>query len=263
MRVLVVDDEPLAVDWVVQGLRRLPDTEVVGSAADGDEALAKVSSLKPDLVFLDIQMPGRTGLDVAQALSARGGPDVVFVTAFSDFAADAFDLDAADYLLKPVRHDRLAEAMSRARRRREANRAHQRLAALEERLAEVERAQEPGEEYPSAFWVRQRNGRVRVPVADIRRIEADKDYALIHTSVKTHILRTTMREMERQLNPRQILRVHRGAFVRLSCVARVERGGRGLMRLHMEDGAVVDVGASYVARVIDSLGLSPTGLEPD
>ncbi|PZQ63338.1 MAG: DNA-binding response regulator [Phenylobacterium zucineum] len=263
MRVLVVDDEPLAVDWVVQGLSRLPDTEVVGIASDGDEALVKVARLKPDLVFLDIQMPGRTGIEVAQALSDAGATDVVFVTAFSDFAAEAFDLNAADYLLKPIRHDRLAEAMSRARRRREINRAHQRLVALETRLAEVERAQEPHEEFPVAFWVRQRNGRVRVPVADIRRIEADKDYALIHTSLKTHILRTTMRELERQLNPKQILRVHRGAFIRVSCVARVERAGRGVMRLHMEDGAVVDVGASYASRVVEALGLSPASFEPD
>ncbi len=263
MRVLVVDDEPLAVDWVVQGLRRLPDAEIVGSAGDGDEALAKVRALKPDVIFLDIQMPGKTGIEVANVLADAGGPDVVFVTAFSDFAADAFDLDAADYLLKPVRHDRIAEAMSRARRRRELHRAHQRLVALEARLAEVERSQEPGETYPPAFWIKQRNGRVRVPVADIRRIEADKDYALIHTSLKTYILRTTMRDLERQLNPRQILRVHRGAFVRLTCVARVERGGRGAMRLHMEDGAVVDVGASYAASVGEALGLSPASFEPE
>lgn len=263
MRVLVVDDEPLAVDWVVQGLRRLPDTEIVGVASDGDEALLKVARLKPDLVFLDIQMPGQTGIQVAQSLVNAGAPDVVFVTAFSDFAAEAFDLNAADYLLKPIRHDRLAEAMSRARRRREISRAHQRLVALETRLAEVERAQETSEDYPAAFWVRQRNGRVRVPVADIRRIEADKDYALIHTSLKTHILRTTMRELERQLNPKQILRVHRGAFVRVSCVGRVERAGRGVMRLHMEDGAVVDVGASYAARVVEALGLTPTSFEAD
>lgn len=263
MRVLVVDDEPLAADWVVQGLHRLPETEVVGVAGDGDDALAKVAGLKPDVVFLDIQMPGRSGLEVAQALVNAGAPDVVFVTAFADFAAEAFDLNAADYLLKPVRHDRLAEAMSRARRRREINRAHQRLVALETRLAEVERAQEGREDYPAAFWVRQRNGRVRVPVTDIRRIEADKDYALIHTSLKTHILRTTMRELERQLNPREILRVHRGAFIRLSCVSRVERAGRGVMRLHMEDGAVVDVGASYTTRVVEALGLTPASFEPD
>jgi two-component system LytT family response regulator len=261
MRVLVVDDEPLAIDWVVQGLRRLPDTEVVGIASDGDEALLKVARLKPDLVLLDIQMPGRSGLDVAQSLTNAGAPDVVFVTAFSDFATAAFDLDAADYLMKPIRHDRLAEAMSRARRRREVNKAHQRLMALETRLAEVERARDVSDDYPAAFWVRQRNGRVRVPVTDIRRIEADKDYALIYTSLKTHILRTTMRELERQLNPRQILRVHRGAFVRVACVARVERAGRGVMRLHMEDGAVVDVGASYAARAVEMLGLSPASFE--
>ncbi|WP_337185336.1 LytTR family DNA-binding domain-containing protein [Phenylobacterium sp.] len=260
MRVLVVDDEPLAVDWVIQGLKALADVEVVGSATDGDAALAQCAALAPDLVFLDIQMPGRTGLEVARVLGGEGGPDVVFVTAFQDFAAEAFELDAADYLLKPVRHDRLVEAMNRARRRRAVDRAHERLALLEARLAAVEGDGGPAAEpYPADFWISHRTGRVRVPVADIRRIEADRDYALIHTSARTHILRTTMRELERRLNPRQILRVHRGAFVRLSCVARVERAGRGLTRLHMADGAVVDVGASYLARVSAALGLEASG----
>jgi DNA-binding LytR/AlgR family response regulator len=254
VRVLVVDDEPLAVDWLLQGLNGLPDVEVVGSASDGDEALAKIAALTPDLVLMDIQMPGATGIEVAQRL-VGGGPEIVFVTAFSDFAAAAFDLEAADYLLKPVRHDRLVEALGRARRRRELNRTHQRLAALEARLSEVEGGREPAGGYPDAFWIAQRDGRVRVPVADIRRIEADKDYALIHTSTRTFIQRVTMRELEQRLNPRQILRVHRGAFVRLSCVGKVERGVRGSLRLHMEDGAEVDVGASYAARVIEALDL--------
>lgn len=255
MRVLVVDDEPLAVNWLLQGLKSLPDVDVVGSAGDGDEALAKIAALKPDLVLLDIQMPGATGIEVAGQV-AGGGPEIVFVTAFSDFAADAFELEAADYLLKPVRHDRLIEALGRAGRRREFGRTQQRLAALEARLLEMEGGRETSSNgYPDAFWIAQRDGRVRVPVSDIRRIEADKDYALIHTSTRTFIQRVTMRELEQRLNPRQILRVHRGAFVRLSCVAKVERGARGSLRLHMEDGAEVDVGASYAGRVIEALDL--------
>lgn len=261
MRVLVVDDEPLAVDWLIQGLKLAPDTDLVGAATDGEAAIGQIAALKPDLVFMDIQMPGATGIEVARAVARPGGPEIVFVTAFSDFAAEAFELEAADYLLKPVRHDRLLEALSRARRRRELSRTHQRLADLEARLGEVEGGGSGG--YADAFWLAQRDGRVRVPVADIRRIEADKDYALIHTSTRTHIQRVTMRELEQRLNPRQILRVHRGAFVRLSCVTRVERGPRGALRLHMEDGAEVDVGASYTARVVAALGLPPRGLDVD
>jgi len=174
---------------------------------------------------------------------------VIFVTAFSHWAAEAFELDAADYLLKPVRPDRLREAMNRARRR------------LAGPAADDGATTTPAAGYESEFWVRHKEGLVRVLVADIRRIEADKDYALIHTRLRTHILRTTMREMESRLDPSQIVRVHRSAFLRLSTVRRVERNRRGLMRLHTEDGAVVDVGASYAKRVAGALGLP--NVDPD
>ncbi|MBU1377957.1 MAG: LytTR family DNA-binding domain-containing protein [Alphaproteobacteria bacterium] len=245
MRVFIVDDEPLALEWLRSCLGRLNGIEIVGEAADGDAALERVAALDPDVVLLDIQMPGRSGVEVARALARRARPEVVFVTAFSHWAAEAFELDAADYLLKPVRADRLEEAMNRAQRR---------LVAPDTALATPST-------FEAGFWVRQREGLVRVLVADIRRIEADKDYALIHTHLRTHILRTTMRELEDRLNPKDIVRVHRSAFVRLSTVRRVERNRRGLMRLHTEDGAVVDVGASYAKRVAAALGL-PT-VDPD
>lgn len=247
MRVFTVDDEPLALDWLRSCLGRLGGVTVIGEARDGDAALEGIAALDPDVVLLDIQMPGRTGVEVARALMGRARPEVVFVTAFSHWAAEAFDLDAADYLLKPVRPDRLEEAMNRARRR------------LEGAGAPPVRA----DAFESGFWVRHKEGLVRVFVADIRRIEADKDYALIHTHLRTHILRTTMRELEDRLDPREIARVHRSAFVRLSTVRRVERSRRGMMRLHVEDGAVVDVGASYAKRVAQALGLPKVDVDAD
>lgn len=250
MRVFVVDDEPLALEWLINCLARIPGVEVVGEAADGDAALERIALAKPDVVLLDIQMPGQSGVDVARALSGRARPEVIFVTAFSHWAAEAFELDAADYLLKPVRPDRLQEAMNRARRR---------LAGPAAGDSDAATPSVGG--YESEFWVRHKEGLVRVLVADIRRIEADKDYALIHTRLRTHILRTTMREMENRLDPGQIVRVHRSAFLRLSTVRRVERNRRGLMRLHTEDGAVVDVGASYAKRVAAALGLP--SVDPD
>lgn len=247
MRVFTVDDEPLALDWLRSCLDRLAGVTVIGEARDGDAALEGIAALDPDVVLLDIQMPGRTGVEVARALMGRARPEVVFVTAFSHWAAEAFDLDAADYLLKPVRPDRLEEAMNRARRR------------LDGAGAAPVRA----DTFESGFWVRHKEGLVRVFVADIRRIEADKDYALIHTHLRTHILRTTMRELEDRLDPREIARVHRSAFVRLSTVRRVERSRRGMMRLHVEDGAVVDVGASYAKRVAQALGLPKVDVDED
>jgi DNA-binding LytR/AlgR family response regulator len=247
MRVFIVDDEPLALDWLRSCLARLTGVEVVGEAADGDAALAAIAAAAPDVVLLDIQMPGRSGVEVARVLAGSARPEVVFVTAFSHWAAEAFELDAADYLLKPVRPDRLEEAMSRARRR----------------LSGPSNCAAPAASFESGFWIRQREGLVRVQTADIRRIEADKDYALIHTHLRTHILRTTMRELEAKLDPREIVRVHRSAFVRLSAVARVERGRRSMMRLHTEDGAVVDVGASYTRKVAAALGLPNVDLDDE
>lgn len=253
VRILVVDDEPLAIERLRYCLRRVPGVELVGEAVDGDAALEQISALKPDLVFLDIQMPGRSGVAVARTLASRPGPEVVFVTAFAEFAPEAFELEAADYLLKPVRADRVLEAVHRAARRLQIVASFGRASDLETRLRTAAPLSSTG--YESELWVRQREGYVRVDVENIKRIEAARDYALIHTSTRTHILRITMGDLERRLDPSQLIRVHRSAFVRLSIVRRVERNGRNLMRLHTEDGAVVDVGASYSKRVSVALRL--------
>ena len=172
------------------------------------------------------------------------------MTAFTDFALEAFALDAADYILKPVRFDRVQEAIRRAGRRLQAARN---TGIGGPPLVPAPVPDDPG--YHDAFWIKQRDGFIRLDVNQIRRIEAARDYALLHTASRTYILRTTMGELERRLNPAQLIRVHRSAFVRLDLVRRVERNGRNLMRLQTEDGAMVDVGASYAARVVSALGL--------
>jgi two-component system LytT family response regulator len=250
LRVLVVDDEPLAADWLARCLRDLAGVELIGVAADGDEAVEMIESARPDLVLLDIQMPGRSGLAVARAIDRARGPDVVFVTAFAEHAPEAFELEAVDYLLKPVQVDRLAEAVRRARRRREMMDVYEKV----ERQAAVPPPAEASG-YDEELWIRRRDGYVRVRVDQIRRIEAARDYALIHTPTKTYILRATMTELAERLDPAKLLRVHRSAFVRPDAVARVERSGRNVMRLHTEDGAAVEVGVSYVKRVAEALGL--------
>lgn len=260
MRVLIVDDEPLALERLGHGLDTAPGITMVGAANNGDEALEMIASLKPDLVLLDVQMPGKTGVQVAQALAGKPGPEIVFVTAFTDFAADAFALDAVDYVLKPVRLDRLHEALNRARRRLELREASSRVAALEAELRALTPASPDAppaapSEYDTELWIPMREGVVRVDVDQIRRIEAARDYALIHTRLKTYILRITMSELERRLDPARILRVHRSAFVRIDTVGQVERDGRSLLRLATQDGAVVEVGASYAKRVTAALGL--------
>lgn len=253
LRVLVADDEPLAVERLGKSLSAIEGIEVVGSASDGASALEAVAELAPDLVFLDIQMPGLSGVDVARQLALRDGPDVVFVTAYADFAAVAFELDAVDYLLKPYTDDRLDETVNRARRRRHPPTGE---AAGSDPLTDNQAATDADDAvFERAIWVPQRDGLVAVQVQDIERIEAARDYALLFTRTRSHLLRTTMTELERRLNPDELVRVHRSAFVRPEAVLRAERREHSPYRLHMRDGGIVDVGPSYVKRISDRLTL--------
>lgn len=260
MHVLVADDEPLALELLRNGLKDVEGVDLVGVARDGRQALDMARALAPDLILLDIQMPGASGIEVARGLAGTG-IEVVFVTAFSDCATSAFDLDAVDYLLKPVAADRLAEAIVRARRRRQAHALREELESLRTELAGERSAQTMP--FITELWVRRRTGHKRVPVADIQRIEADRDYALLHTPLSTYILRVTMQELEQKLDPRELMRVHRSAFVRPDAVVEVESHRRTSMKLHLGDGAIVEVGASYAESVLETLGLSALQAQED
>jgi DNA-binding LytR/AlgR family response regulator len=252
MRVLLVDDEALALDRLRTFFDNIDGVEVVGQAQDGDEALAEIARLAPDLVILDVQMPGKNGLRAAAELAVEPRPELVFVTAHEHYAPDAFDVDAADYLLKPVRFDRLRQAVDRARRRRMMRAQAARAGKLEEEVAAL-RAGGPALD-DNGFWVPERHGQRRVPIETIDWIEAARDYVLLHTNVKGHLLRTTMAALEGKLKGTALLRVHRSAFVRPDKVVEVKRANRSLTLL-LADGAHVQVGPSYVAAVKDALGL--------
>ena len=246
MRILLVDDEPAALERLAALLSQSPDVSVVGTARNGREAAQAIADLHPDLVLLDIQMPEASGLAVAAALPPEDRPEIIFVTAFELYAADAFEVEAADYLLKPVRFDRLRQAIERARRRQSQRTA---LARAADALAA------PADEDPDGFWVQVRTGFVRVPLGDIDWIEAAKDYVLLHTATRSHIHRATMNALERKLNPAELSRVHRSAFVRPARVAEVKRLGKGLISLVLQDGVNVAVGPSYVNAITERLAL--------
>ncbi len=246
MRVLLVDDEALALDRLTALFADL-DASVVGTAQSGEEALAAIERLRPELVILDIQMPGRTGLSTAAAITQEPRPDIIFITAHDHYAPEAFDVDAADYLLKPVRFDRLRQALERARRRQvlrdQAGRAGELAAELETLRAHAgEAREEPG------FWVAERHGRRRVPLDSINWIEAARDYVLLHTDARSHLLRTTMAALAEKLAGTALRRVHRSAFVRPKRVAEIRRGHRSVT-LVLTDGAEVPVGPSYLASI--------------
>lgn len=251
MRVLLVDDEPLALDRLRTFFGDIEGVEVVGEAGDGNEALSEIARLGPDLVIMDIQMPGRNGLRAAADLAPEARPELVFVTAHEHYAPDAFEVDAADYLLKPVRFDRLRQAVDRARRRRAMRSDAERAEQLESEVAALRGS---GTMADDGFWVPERNGQTRVAIDSIEWIEAARDYVLLHTSLRSHLLRITMSGLEERLKGSPLLRVHRSAFVRPDKVKEVRREGRS-MSLVLADGAEVQVGPSYGEAVKAALKL--------
>lgn len=245
LQVLLVDDEPLALRRLETLFGDIDDVEVVGTASTGEEAEEKIAKLRPDLVMLDISMPQKSGIRVAADLVADQRPEIIFVTAFEQYAPDAFEVDAADYLLKPVRFDRLRQAVERARRRR----------AMRDAVDQIAGAP-PAEIREEAIWVQVASGNLRLPIAQIEWVEAARDYVLLHSSTRSYIHRISMTALEQLLDPAQLMRVHRSTIIRPALVKAVQRLGKGLIALEMEDGAIVQVGPSYVRAVLDGLGLS-------
>lgn len=256
LRILIVDDEPLALDRIRIALHTASNATVVGEARSGVEALKQVDALLPDIVLLDVQMPGGSGIDVARKLQTmRAPPEVIFATAFDSYAAEAFDLDASDYLLKPIRDDRLLAAIDRATRRIAARKAGERIAELELLVQAMHQpALGAANEYDSEIWVPRPGGVSRVPVANVVWIEAARDYLLVHTAHRGFILRETMSSMSKRLDPTAMLRVHRSAFVSKSQVDAATRLGRDGVSLTLSNGAIVRVGATYRDSVLQALG---------
>jgi len=247
LRTLLVDDEPLALERLRVFFRDIAGAEVVGTARDGREAAEAIERLKPDLALLDIQMPEQNGLRVAATLPPEERPEIIFVTAFEQYAPDAFEVEAADYLLKPVRFDRLWQAVERAKRRRH-------LKTLAGRAEAAAGARAGAHE--DGLWVPTRAGAVFVPVESIDWIEAQRDYVMLHTATRSHILRISMRALEEKLDPGQLMRVHRSAFARPANVVEVQRLGRTISGLVLTDGAVVQVGPNYSRKVAERLKLA-------
>jgi len=255
MRVLLVDDEMLAIERLRVLFADIEGVEVVGQAGDGEGALAAITELAPDLVILDVQMPGRNGLWTAAQLPRETRPEIVFITAHEHYAPDAFDLEAADYILKPVRFDRLRQATERARRRRQLAADAARAGALEGELQLLRTGQTAPASTDPEIWVPERHGQRRVPIEAIDWVEAARDYVLLHTELRSFMLRITMAALEEKLEGSRLLRVHRSSFVRPDRVAEVKRQGR-TTTLVLNDGTSVQVGPSYIAAVEAALGIA-------
>src|SRR6476469_5593486 len=265
IRTILVDDEPLATQGLQLRLQAFDAVEVVGTAANGREAIRQIKTHKPDLVFLDIQMPGFDGFSVIQGLMDVDPPLFVFVTAYSEHALRAFEVQAVDYLEKPVLEDRLATTMERVRQRLAERNAASHAVRLQEALAEhaPEAAEELGEAAPAVapdsgrfekmINIKDQGQIFRVDVDTIERIDAAGDYMCIQTGDNTLILRETMKDLEKRLDPRRFQRVHRSTIVNLDLVRQVKPHTNGECFLVLDSGAQVKVSRSYrdvVARFV-------------
>lgn len=210
LRVLVVDDEPLVREGIRAFLEREPDVRVLGEARNGDEAVEQIRELRPDLVLLDVQMPGMDGLSVVAALEPEERPAIVFVTAYSEYAIRAFDLHAVDYLLKPFDAERFARALRRARARMSEGKA--------ERLEALLTTLRPARTYPERLLLKQDGTVVVVLTDDIDWIEADDNYVKVHARSGRYMVREPLKQIEAKLDPTRFARAHRSAIVNLSRV---------------------------------------------
>lgn len=232
LRTLIVDDEPLAVERMQVICAGIDDVNVIGTASDGQAALRLVAALNPDLILLDLTMPETDGLTVARQLSGEESPPaVIFVTAHDEFAVEAFDLDAVDYVLKPVSPDRLERAVGRVIARR------------------GQRAEPQSSQWLEEFWVPHRSELVRIPASDVQRIDAERDYVRLHVGDQSFLLLQTITSLEERLDPEQFIRIHRSHIVRRDCVSGLRHEGLGVWSVEIAEGEALRIGRTYLPAV--------------
>lgn len=252
LRVLIVDDEPLARRRMVIMLRQMVGLDIVGEAGNGDEALEMVRTHAPDVVLLDVKMPGKSGFDMLSLIDGPSVPVVIFVTAFNHYAAKAFEVSAVDYLLKPVAFDRMHDAMDRARAAlasRDAESRISEMAAVIKALRENPTEQSANDGLESEFWVQRRGEYVRVPVEQLDWVGAERDYVRLNTSDDMFLLRESMGGLEARLDPSIFIRVHRSAIVRRKLIVAIRQGGYGALKLILSTGTEIPVGRTYAPRI--------------
>ena len=261
IRTILVDDEKLAIQGLQLRLEKHPEVEIIGTCSNGREAIRKIKTEKPDLVFLDIQMPGFDGFNVVTGVMEIEPPLFVFVTAYQEHAVRAFEANAVNYLMKPVDEDKLADTLDRVRTRlaekRSAEEAEKLKTVLQEIAPEAMEAMpdegEAANRFERLINIKDRGQIFRVDVESIEHIEAAGDYMCIYTGDNSLILRETMKDLERRLDPRVFQRVHRSTIVNLNQVRQVKPHTNGECFLVLGSGAQVKVSRSYrdvVARFV-------------
>jgi two-component system LytT family response regulator len=257
LKTLIVDDEALARRGLKHRLQHVSDIDIIGEARNGREALALIREHEPDLVFLDIQMPGMSGFDVVRELGPAKLPAVVFVTAFDEFAVKAFEANAVDYILKPIEEERLLDALQRVRERQSARRARKDRQSLLKLVSEiagtvitsVEDIAGKGiralKKEPSRLAIKDAGKTTWVLQEDIEWIDAAGDYMCVHVGGQTLIMRKTMKELDRELDTNILQRIHRSTIVNVKQVKEMQSHINGEYFLTLKSGNVVKLSRTY------------------
>jgi two-component system response regulator AlgR len=234
LRTLIVDDEPLAIERMQVLCAEMDQLQVVGTASDGEAALRLADKLKPDLLLLDMTMPGLDGIAVARQLARRERPPgVIFITAHEEFAVQAFDIDAVDYVLKPVAAERLERAVDRAVMRRDRATA----------------GGESSDGWLTEFWVPHRSELLRVDASQVERIDAERDYVRLHVGDRSHLLLQTIAGLEGRLDPERFIRIHRSTILRRDRIRGLRHEGLGVWCAELVDGEALRIGRTYLRKV--------------
>lgn len=249
IRTLIVDDEPLSRQGIRSVLEKDPEIEILGEAADGLEALERIRADHPDLLFLDVQMPELNGFDVLDALAPGELPLVVFVTAYDQYALNAFQVHALDYLLKPYEDERMLEALDHAKAQlRQKNGTH-----TAKRLLDMLDTTKAERGRTGRIMVRS-GGRITfVRVDDVDWIEAQGDYVCLHTQGKKHLVREKISDMEAQLSPELFLRIHRSTMINVSRIKEMQPLFHGEYSVMLQDGTRLTMSRSFRDKVFDRL----------
>lgn len=241
LRTLIVDDEPLAIERMQVLCAEIDSLLVVGTASDGESALRLATKLSPDLLLLDMTMPGMDGLAVAREVAGQDEPPaVIFVTAHEDFAVEAFDLDAVDYVLKPVAADRLERAVARAVSRRGSRKRGD-------------------HRWLQEFWVPHRSELLRIEASQVDRIDAERDYVRLHVGGgdgpgRSYLLLQTIAGLEGRLDPSRFIRIHRSTILRRDRIRGLRHEGLGVWSVELDNGEALRIGRTYLRKVKSMAG---------
>ncbi len=258
LRVVCVDDEQLALRRMALALAKVPGVSLAGAESDPYRALTMINRLRPDLLLLDITMPGMSGFELVDQLKPDQAPAVIFVTAYEAHAIRAFEVNAVDYLMKPVAVDRLRGAIYKARSILASRDNERHMLELQSTIARLRNADHvagtaAAETQNPFLWIHQTGGYVRVPIAQILWFEAERDYVRVHTPDGRGLIRETMNNLVRRLDPTMFFRVHRSAIVAGARINGVRRKPTGALIVKIDGGMEIAVGRHYAKGLRDLL----------